>query len=193
MSRLTSDEQLEQIWNLVIEAGIAPVRTHDRWGEPFTIFEGWTQVEAVADIVFNYVPAEILGDVPTWGHLPEDKRPDLRHHIEWAIGEFGFDDQYSTCDNCYTAIDTTDCQPDHYCDYDLGVILCGDCVRKDKNAADDYLSYMARKMEEDSDSIIKRLANPLDHGFVCFNSTAAQQYVSSECEPDHPAYSQNSP
>lgn len=189
MQRLTSDEQLEQIWNLAIEAGIAPVRTQDRDGDPFTIFDSWDNVEAVAELICVNLPEFATENAPSWEHLEESKRPNPYHHIEWAIGEFGFSDQYSTCDNCYTAIDTCDYQPDHYWDYDLGVIMCGDCVRKDKSAADDYLSYMARKLEEEGQAIIKRLADPLDHGFVCLNSTSAMQYVSQECEPDHPAYS----
>lgn len=178
MQRLTTDEQLEQIWDVVIEAGIAPIRTVDRWGEPFTIFEGWNHVGLVRELVVAVLPIELV----------EANEPSDTDHLEWAIGEFGFTDQYSTCSNCYVAIDDCDCQPDHWRHSVTGEITCGDCLRKEKSWADDYLTDMANQLREDGDSIVKRLADPGDHEFVCLNSTAANEYCRDECNPDHPDY-----
>lgn len=187
MQRLTSDEQLEMIWNAAIEAGIAPIRTEDSNGDPFVIFDGWDEVENIYDLTLRILPKEVLDQAPKFEGRREYKI-NPAHHLEWAIGEYGFSDQFQTCSNCYAAIDTTDYQPDHWFDNDTGDLLCGDCIRKDENLADDYLSFMAKYLADYSEPITKRLAQPDDHGFVCINSTSAQQYVRDECNPDHPAY-----
>lgn len=191
MQRLTTDEQLEQIWNAAIEAGIAPIRTMGSNGDPFTIFDDWDNVSRVAEIIRQVLPADVLEQAPNWLHLPEDRRPDPDHHLEWAIGEFGFTDQYSTCSNCYMAIDETDYNPDHWRHSATGEITCGDCLRGEKSWGDDYLTDMAYQLREDGDSIIKRLANPSDHGFVCINGESSKYYGDSESEihlTDHPDY-----
>lgn len=188
MQRLTTDDQLEQIWNAAIEAGIAPIRTEDSNGDPFAIFEDWGEVEKIHDLVCHLLPVAVTEHAPTWEHLPEERRPNPAHHIEWAIGEFGFSDEYSTCSNCYVAINTHSYNPDHWWHYEAGEILCGDCTRANVHMQEEYLSYAASKLEEEGQSIMTRLASPDDHGFVCVNSTSAEQYVRDECNPDHPDY-----
>lgn len=183
MQRLTSDEQLEQIWNAAIEEGIAPIRTTDSYGDPFVIFDDWNEVENIYDLTLRILPKEVLDEAPIY---PTERLLYPAHHIEWAIGEFGFSDQFQTCSNCYVAIDTEDYNPDHW--WSEEGYLCGDCTRKNSDWADDYLTYLASHLEEHSESVITRLAQPDDHGFVCINSTSAQQYVRDECNPDHPAY-----
>lgn len=187
MQRATTDEQLEQIWEMVVESGNAPVRTVDRYGDLFTIFDGWNQVEEIAQIVYSNFTVLTTENAPSWDHLPEDRRPDPMHHIEWAIGEFGFKDQFQTCSNCYVAIDTTDYQPDHVWLADLGELLCGDCLRKDSNMQDDYLTYSAARLEEDGDCIYTRMAHPAEHGFVCVNG-ASTEFCLTDYSDDHPNY-----
>lgn len=189
MQRVTSDSQLEYVWAKALAAGVNnPTRTVDRWGEPFTIFGEWSEVEAVAAIIYAELPSICEEFAPSWGHLPQDRQPDPRHHIEWAIGEFGFSDQYSTCDNCYTAICTDDMYQDFYLDNDQGFYMCGDCLRKNKNFADDYLAYCARKLEEEGCPVIKRMANPADFGFVCLNAKASYYTCQVDHPSDHPNY-----
>lgn len=187
MQRLTTDEQLEQIWEAVIEAGIAPIRTEDSNGDPFTIFGGWNHVGKVAEIIRQVLPAEVTAEISPL--FPALSYTDNCPAIEWAIGEFGFEDQYSTCSNCYVAIDDYDYNPDHWRHSATGEITCGDCLRNNKDWADDYLIDMADQLREDGNGIIVRLANPSDHDFVCINGESSKYYGDSEIHlADHPDY-----
>lgn len=188
MQRLTSDEQLEQIWNLVIEEGIAPIRTVDQWGDTFTIFEGWAHVEKVAEVIFSNFTVLSEESAPSWEHLPESRRPNPYHHIEWAIGEFGFDDQYHACSDCYCAIDTSGMNENYFCFAELGDLVCGDCIRKNEALQDDYLSYIAQHFEEEPHGINRHLADPNNHGFVPLNARSSG-FVCAEDHPgNHPEY-----
>lgn len=193
MSRLTTDEQLEQIWNAAIEAGIAPIRTVDRSNDPFAIFDGWEGVEAIAELV-NANFAELAEEhAPTWAHLPRDRQPDPRHHIEWAIGEFGFSDQFSTCSHCYAAIDTNSIYADHHQNSVTGEIACGDCLRSHPDFADDYLSDMASQMTDDAHYVYVNVANPsaAAHNFVCINGESSKYWGDDNSDlylTDHPDY-----
>lgn len=188
MQRFLSDAQIAQIWDIVQEEGIVSnvMPTVDRWGEPFTIFEGWRDVEAIAYLVYSTFPDVANENAPTWEHLPADRRPNPAHHIEWAIGEYGFSDQFDLCSHCSAAIDHTDYQPDHW--YNVGgELLCGDCTRKDKDLGDDYLTHSAYQLEEDGDCIYTRLAHPGDHGFVCVNGHSSD-FCAVDYHDDHPQY-----
>lgn len=186
-TRLTTDEQLELIWNAVIERGNPPIRTVDRWGDIFTIFDGWNQVEDCDRIAREVLPPEVIELAPV-DRVVNGYTVDASHHIEWAIGEFGLDDQYSTCDHCYTAICTDDPYPYYWLD-DAGGCLCGDCLKANKDFADNYLSHAARHLEDGEVSDIDRhLANPEEHGFICLNFGSACCVRSESHGMDHPAY-----
>lgn len=189
MKRLLSDADLAQIWELAQEEVIAPdvTPTVDTNGDSFTIFGGWRDVETIAQIIYSTFPDLAKENAPTWEHLPADRRPAPEHHTEWAIGEYGFSGQFQTCSNCYVAIDTMDYQPDHVWLADLGELYCGDCLRKDKNLADDYLTYNACHLEEEGNCIYTRLAHPDDHGFVCLNGHSSD-FCSGDYHDDHPEY-----
>lgn len=182
MQRLTTDEQLEQIWEAVIESGNAPIRTVDSNGDSFVIFDGWDHVRRVRDVVVEVLPTELVKENEPFGSDPDS--------LEWAIGEFGFDDQYSTCSNCYAAIDFYGNHFDYWRHSVTGEITCGNCLRREKDWADDYLTDMAYQLREDGDSIIVRLANPGDHEFVCINGESSKYYGddSNVCLTDHPDY-----
>lgn len=191
VTRLTTDEQLEEIWNLVIEAGIAPIRTVDRWDDAFTIFEGWNHVEEVARLIYGNFVVLTTEHAPTWVHLPQDRQPDPYHHIEWAIGEFGFTDQYSTCSHCYVAIDETAYHEDHWRNSATGEVTCGDCLRNEPSWGDDYLTDMAAQLCEDGNGIIVRMANPSApaHNFVCINGESSRGWgYYYDNDSDHPDY-----
>lgn len=173
--RQTTEEQLEQIWNAALSGDIAPnaSRTVDQWGNEMTIFDGWREVEQLADLVYSILPADFIADnAPTFEHL---KFPvDARHHIEWAIGDFGFSDQFETCSHCYVAIDIYDSYPRYYYDGDLGEIVCDDCLRKDSAKAEDYLSHCARHLEDSNREIARpHFVEPHDHGYIALNPYSA--------------------
>lgn len=188
MQRLTSDEQLEQIWEAAIDGGFAPIRTVDQWGEEFTIFDGWAQVEKVNDLVRELLPPDFLSDNAP---IADDRMLYPEHHIEWAIGEFGFDDQYQTCSDCYCAVNTDGMNPNYFFFAELGELLCGDCIRKDTGLQDDYLTYLAQHFEDERSGVIKQLADPDKHGFIYLNFRSAcciRDEVAGES--DHPEYRQ---
>lgn len=190
MQRLTSDEQLEQIWDLVIEEGIAPTRTVDQWGDVFTIFESWDHVEKVAEVIFSNFAVLSDESAPSWEHLPESRRPNPYHHIEWAIGEFGFDDQYQTCSDCYCAIDTSGGYANYFWFVEVGDLICGDCIRKNDGLQDDYLSYLAQYFEEERSGVNKHLADPDKHGFAPLNARSSGFVCAVDHPSDHPEYKQ---
>lgn len=179
--RQTSDAQLEQIWSAATERDICPnaLRTIDQWGNEITIFTGWGDVEAMADLVYSILPGPFIADhAPSWPHA---KYPiDPRHHIEWAIGDFGFEDQYQTCSHCNVAIVTDDPYPRYYYDEDLGDITCDSCLKANPSFAEDYLAYCARHLENGDRREIARphFADPSEYGYIPLNPyTAYGEYA----------------
>lgn len=170
--RQTTEEQLEQIWNAATERDIAPnvSRTIDQSGNEITIFGSWREVEAIAEIVYTVLPQQTIDDCqPTFAN--RDYTVDGRHHIEWAIGDFGFEDQFQTCSHCCVAIDIHDSWPRYYVDYDLGEIVCDDCLKKDSTMAYEYLAYCARHLGDHDAREIARphFVEPSDHGYIALN------------------------
>lgn len=189
MQRLTTDEQLEQIWDAVIETGNAPIRTVDQWGDTFTIFEGWSEVGKMGEVIADILPADFVADnAPKWEHLPEDRRPDQNHHIEWAIGEFGFSDSYSTCEQCYCAVNINSMHAYYHWFVD-GVLVCGDCIKKSPDDQDQYLAEHATPDPDQNRCGINRgLADPSDHGFVLINARSSEAICAVDHPVDHPEY-----
>lgn len=175
--RQTTDEQLEQIWDAAQERDIAPnvSRTVDQWGNEMTIFGSWREVEAIAEIVYTVLPQQMIDDYqPTFAN--RDYMVDGRHHIEWAIGDYGFEDQFQTCSHCYVAIDIYDSYPRFYVDYDLSEIICADCLKKDSTMAENYLAYCARHLEDTHNQreiARPHMVEPSEHGYICLNPYSA--------------------
>lgn len=189
MQRLLSDEQVKQIWELAREQDIAPNAdvTLDRNGDPFTVFDSWEDVEAIAEIINVTFPEFAQENTPSWEHLPEKKRPNPYHHIEWAIGEYGFSDQFQTCSHCMVAIDTQDSWPYYYWNEDTSEIICGDCLKSDPDWASEYLSYCAARLRTNAECVYSYMVDPDKCGFVCLNEYSSDYYVPSDTT-DHPAY-----
>lgn len=183
--RQTTDEQLEQIWAKALEDDIVPNawRAVTQWGDTITIFSGWDDVEAMAEIVYQVLPQEFIDDTaPAWLHLSEDRRPNVKHHIEWAIGEYFFEDSYTPCSNCGVAIHIHDYQPQFYVDHDSCEITCADCLRTDLGWAFDYLAYCSRHMSGDNQEIARNFVEPSDHGFILLNPYSGYgEYGYSDC------------
>lgn len=179
--RQTTDDQLEAIWSAAQEGDIAPNawRGVDQWGNEITIFGSWREVEQIAEVVYTVLPQEMIDEYqPTFAnrHYEVDKR----HHIEWAIGDFGFDDQYSTCSSCGVAIDIHDYHPRHYVDYDASEITCADCIAK--HYADEYLAYCARHMADNIGEIARDFVEPSEYGYILLNPYSGYgEYAYSDC------------
>lgn len=175
--RQISDEQVESIWEKAMESSHTYgniTQTIDESGDIFTIFTSWREVETLAELIYEVLPQSVIDDcAPTWAHLPEDKRPNPLHHIEWAIGEFGFDDQFVTCSQCYSAIDTCDSMPMHGYNYDVGELYCRNCLKDNKgDCAEMYISYCAHHLEDDGE-ILRWMIDPADYGYILTNPQQA--------------------
>lgn len=170
MTVQTSDEQRDQIWSRADDEGIDVTRTVDYWGDEITIFQGWHDVEKLAEIIYTTLDQQYINDTaPSWEHLEESRRPNPHRCIEWAIGEFSFDDEYTTCSQCYSAIDMHDAHPLYGSNLDLGEIYCANCLRTNKgDSALAYLDYCARHLE-DNREIVRTFVDPSDHGYIPIN------------------------
>lgn len=177
-----SSEQLAQLWEVAQSAGVYPTVTRDRWGDSLVIFEDWRDVCKVAGLIPSVATAEQLEQYPATaisGDYP---------HIDYFVGDYSFSDEYGTCAHCGVAIYTEDMQPDHYCDGDQGFYMCGDCLRANKDFADDYLSYCAYHLEDDPGCAYERMANPADHGFLCLNPDSGELIAREDNPADHPGF-----
>lgn len=66
---------------------------------------------------------------------------ELSDMVDW-----GFSDEWTTCDHCgraiHTQADSAFWKPDFWADYDYGEMLCGDCVREDDPTKKNYLDFL---------------------------------------------------
>lgn len=174
--RQTSDEQLEEIWSRAEGDNIYATRTTDQWGNEITLFDGWKDVEKIADIVYEALPQQMIDDYqPTFAN--RDYTVDGRYHIEWAIGDFGFTDQYDTCSHCYVAIDTQDYDgPRYWYDEIAGDLLCDTCIKANPRLAEEYLAYCARHLgDRGVHTFIAQyyFCEPSEYGYICINPYTA--------------------
>ena len=182
--RLTTDQQFEQILTLAREdQSIYFDHTHDRWGESLIIFEDWSSVEKVGQIVYSnltILSEDSRESIPTYKQSRYPVNP--YHHIEWAIGEFGFTDQWQTCSHCHTAIDTQDMHlTDYWFDGDMGDLICPDCLRTNQDFQGDFLNYCAKHLgDSERQTFHTSAVHPGDHGFICLNN------YSTQYDPDLP-------
>lgn len=165
---------VDAIWQRADDEGIDVNRTNDEWGNPITIFQGWDDVEKIGQIGYSIIPPEIARDyAPTFVDRGNKYVPNPLHHIEWMIGEFGFDDQYITCSQCYCAIDTHDYQSAPHYNLDLGEIYCRDCLRTNAgDSATAYLEYVAAHLE-DNGEIASTILEPQEYGYIPINPYSA--------------------
>lgn len=180
MQRITDDEQLRLIWDRVDEQNIDTTRTRDLWDEEITIFEGWGDVDKVASIIFSVLPAQMVADQST-----------DPHHIEWAIGDFSFSDQYSTCSHCNRAVDVHDGNPEpRYWYDDTGDMTCDICMRDNADFQSDYLTFVAAHLGGNSydqwhpQIAYAHMADPSDHGYLCLNPMRGSHKYSAHPDAD---------
>lgn len=170
--RQISDEQLQEVWNVAEQNDIFCniSRTVDENGDEFTIFGSWREVEAMAEIIYSTLPQSVIDDyAPSWSHLPEDRKPNPHHHIEWAIGDFGFEDEYAICSQCYSAINEHDYMPMHGHNLDLGEIYCRGCLETNRgDSAQAYLEYCANHLEDEGE-ILRTVVDPAQYGYIYLN------------------------
>lgn len=139
-------------------------------GTPFVIFESWDDVyEVIYAVIEKIVPEALelyeqagLVKERRWGHgkILEDVRIDNEvpkivknaldeHGIKWynivesALGcEWGFSDEYTTCDDCgniiRTSPDSYHWQPDFY--IGDGFIVCNRCFNDSEDYQEEYLA-----------------------------------------------------
>ena len=139
-------------------------------GTPFAIFDSWDDVyEVIYAVIEKIVPEALelyeqagLVKERRWGHgkILEDVRIDNEvpkivknaldeHGIKWynivesALGcEWGFSDEYTTCDDCgniiRTSPDSYHWQPDFY--IGDGFIVCNRCFNDSEDYQEEYLA-----------------------------------------------------
>lgn len=108
--------------------GVDVTVKQDNHGEDdyFIIFDSWGAVNKFVEEL---------------GLEDEDELSDL---VEW-----GFSDEWTTCDHCGRAIHTQAdgpfWKPDYWADYDYGEIICGDCVRGSEETKRNYLDCLTNE------------------------------------------------
>jgi len=120
--------------------------------------EGFTitnkELNMIADL--NYSVADYLGDdfliLDTWDDVREiQKRLNPDYHYrdkldtsvidEWTDGNWGFSNQFISCDRCNGVIDMNETpNVDYYINYNE--FICGNCVRDKKAEKEEYLEYI---------------------------------------------------
>ena len=91
--------------------------------------------------------------VDSWGDLNDlimemglTDENELSDIIEW-----GFSDEWATCDHCGRAVrtqaDGAFWKPDYWADYNHGELICGDCLRGSEEEKKNYLDYLTNNPE----------------------------------------------
>ncbi len=109
-------------------------------GESFLIVSGWQEIEDFQEVLKQYYIEEDDQE-------QELELEDILEYIGMEKDAWGFDDEYSTCNNCYKIIRTS---PTHYgwmpnfiyFDHEL---ICGECIREDSS---EYLEYILNNPEK---------------------------------------------
>lgn len=82
-------------------------------------------------------------ELDTYGRLPDDIKGTIEDFkdIDSILKEWGFSDEYGTCDNCLNHVEL---KPMDKIDYWVkdGSIICGDCIRTDESLTNDYINHL---------------------------------------------------
>lgn len=147
-----SDEVASKLQALYDEGNVYFDLAKDKDGDDFLIVDGWEDVRKIQKALKPDFEPKDEYDTSVLDEL-------FDNGYQW-----GFRDEYSTCDRCgkviRTEADSYSWVPDFFVDYDNGEIICGDCVRENPK---EYLETLYNNPEKAN--TILSAQDLIDNGF----------------------------